>query len=83
MSHSYAARGVGPDYNALESMLQEMTAGSKQDIDNDDRMEKSRERNREHAKKTRLRKKAQIEGMKERLLELQNEVRLAFVCHSV
>ena len=35
-----------------------------------------RERNRKHAKKTRLRKKAMLEGMKDRLLELQNEVRL-------
>lgn len=39
------------------------------------RIEKSRERNREHAKRTRLRKKALIEGMKGRLLELQQEVR--------
>jgi len=37
-------------------------------------VEKTRERNREHAKKTRLRKKAFLEGMKLRLLELQNEV---------
>ena len=37
-------------------------------------IEKHRERNREHAKKTRLRKKALIDGMKLRLLELQNEV---------
>ena len=40
----------------------------------DDRMLKSRERNREHAKKTRLRKKVGIDGMKQRLLDLQNEV---------
>ena len=37
-------------------------------------LEKTRERNREHAKKTRLRKKALLENMKGRLLELQNEV---------
>ena len=36
--------------------------------------EKNRERNREHAKKTRLRKKATIEIMKDRLLRLQKEV---------
>ena len=36
--------------------------------------ERNRERNREHAKKTRLRKKEMIEGMKIRLLELQREV---------
>ncbi len=40
----------------------------------DDRIEKSRERNREHAKKTRLRKKVMLENLKGRLLELQNEV---------
>jgi len=39
----------------------------------DERIEKSRERNREHAKRTRLRKKALIEGMKGKLLDLQNE----------
>ena len=37
-------------------------------------IEKARERNREHAKKTRLRKKASLEGLKARLLELQAEV---------
>jgi len=42
--------------------------------DEQDRQERSRERNREHAKKTRLRKKVLIEGMKDRLLDLQNEV---------
>ena len=40
----------------------------------EDKMEKSRERNREHAKRTRLRKKVAIESMKDRLIELQNEV---------
>lgn len=41
----------------------------------EDRIEKSRERNREHAKKTRLRKKIMLETLKARLLELQAEVR--------
>ena len=41
----------------------------------DNRIEISRERNREHAKKTRLRKKALLETMKERLAEVQSEVR--------
>lgn len=41
--------------------------------DTDDIVEKHRERNREHAKRTRLRKKALIDGMKGRLLELQKE----------
>lgn len=40
----------------------------------DNRAQKSRERNREHAKRTRLRKKAVLEVMKDRLLSLQNEV---------
>ena len=40
-----------------------------------EKVEKGRERNREHAKRTRLRKKAVLEGMKGKLMELQNEVR--------
>lgn len=40
---------------------------------NDDRNEKCRERNREHAKRTRLRKKVMLESLKSRLLELQAE----------
>ena len=43
------------------------------------RVQKSRERNREHAKRTRLRKKAVLEVMKERLLALQNEVSSCFI----
>mmetsp|Transcript_14733 Transcript_14733/g.21896 ORF Transcript_14733/g.21896 Transcript_14733/m.21896 type:complete len:367 (+) Transcript_14733:59-1159(+) len=39
----------------------------------EDVLEKNRERNREHAKRTRLRKKALLESMKDRLLFLQNE----------
>ncbi len=38
--------------------------------------DKAKVRNREHAKKTRLRKKVLIESMISRLLELQCEVRL-------
>ena len=44
---------------------------------NEGKAEKNRERNREHAKRTRLRKKVMIEGMKIRLLELQREVSIA------
>lgn len=46
------------------------------DLDTGDveKVEKGRERNREHAKRTRLRKKAVLEGMKGKLMELQNEV---------
>jgi hypothetical protein len=55
----------------------------KDEIFNDDdlenveveKVEKGRERNREHAKRTRLRKKAVLEGMKGKLMELQKEVR--------
>lgn len=42
----------------------------------DARMSKCRERNREHAKKTRLRKKIGIDSLKKKLLDLQNEVNL-------
>ena len=38
-----------------------------------EKMEKHRERNREHAKRTRLRKKVFLDGMKTKLLELQQE----------
>jgi hypothetical protein len=57
--------------------------GASYDEDDDDRDDdeapdlktlKSRARNREHAKRTRLRKKAVLDIMKERLLDLQNEV---------
>jgi hypothetical protein len=44
----------------------------------EDRTQKSRERNREHAKRTRLRKKAVLEVMKDKLLSLQNEVGILF-----
>jgi hypothetical protein len=39
-----------------------------------ERVEKGRERNREHAKRTRIKEKAVIDGMKNKLMELQNEV---------
>lgn len=40
-----------------------------------DKAVRNRERNREHAKRTRLRKKEMMEKMKFRLLDLQREVR--------
>ena len=40
----------------------------------EDRSNFNKERNKEHAKRTRLRKKEMIEGMKGRLLDLQKEV---------
>ena len=44
------------------------------DAADESRLDKSRERNREHARRTRLRKKALMENMKTRLLDLQKEV---------
>lgn len=43
-----------------------------------ERIEKSRERNREHAKKTRLRKKVFLENLKIRVTELKKEVCMIF-----
>jgi hypothetical protein len=48
----------------------------------EEKMEKSRERNREHAKRTRLRKKVAIESMKDRLIELQNEVSPSYIIYN-
>ncbi|RYH09007.1 bZIP transcription factor, partial [archaeon] len=45
----------------------------------ENKAERNRERNREHAKRTRLRKKEMIEGMKVRLLELQREVPMQII----
>ena len=42
----------------------------------DEKTEKNRERNREHARKTRQRKKEMIEGTKGRLIEAHREVSL-------
>lgn len=70
------------DYNEHQPLYEDESLGiysetdgraSTEMGDNDDIVEKHRERNREHAKKTRLRKKALIDGMKGRLLELQRE----------
>lgn len=47
--------------------------GAVKDEATEDKAERNRERNREHAKRTRLRKKEMIEGMKARLLDLQRE----------
>ncbi len=48
---------------------------SQSSIDEDDKTEKNRERNREHAKRTRLRKKEMMESLKIQLQELQMEVK--------
>jgi hypothetical protein len=65
----------------LQSEEKNMDQNNSDHVDNglesmEIKAEKNRERNREHAKRTRLRKKEMIEGMKMRLLELQREV-----CH--
>lgn len=41
--------------------------------DVEDRLARSRERNREHARRTRLRKKAQLQALQARMQDLQNE----------
>jgi hypothetical protein len=46
------------------------------DEDAGERLARSRERNREHARRTRLRKKAQLEALQSRIKELQEESRL-------
>jgi hypothetical protein len=44
----------------------------------EEKLNRTRERNREHARRTRIRKKEMIENMKMRLLELQREVQYCF-----
>ena len=44
--------------------------------DAEERLARSRDRNREHARRTRLRKKAQLQGLQSRVKELQNESRM-------
>lgn len=44
--------------------------------DAEERLAKSRDRNREHARRTRLRKKAQLQSLQNRVKELENESRL-------
>ena len=51
-----------------------------EEIEEGNKAERNRERNREHAKKTRLRKKEMMETMKARLLDLQREVRIYTNC---
>lgn len=42
----------------------------------EERLARSRDRNREHARRTRLRKKAQLQGLQKRVTELQEESRM-------
>ena len=43
------------------------------DLSQDERLQRSRERNREHARRTRQRKKAQLQTLQSRVQELQDE----------
>jgi hypothetical protein len=49
---------------------------SEHPLDADERLARSRDRNREHARRTRLRKKQQLEALQKRVKELQEESRL-------
>ncbi len=51
----------------------EQTASSDQVVDEADRISRNRERNKEHARKTRLRKKEQLQALKTRVTELEAE----------
>lgn len=65
------------DYSGFEESNLDQDSGDEQmgSFDaTESKAEKNRERNREHAKRTRQRKKEMIEGMKMRLLDLQREV---------
>lgn len=65
------------DYGGFEESNLDQDSGDEQvgSFDaTESKAEKNRERNREHAKRTRQRKKEMIEGMKMRLLDLQREV---------
>ena len=46
------------------------------DVSAEERLARSRDRNREHARRTRLRKKAQLQGLQTRVKELQDESRV-------
>jgi len=64
------------DYGGFEESHLDQDSGDEQvgSFDaTESKAEKNRERNREHAKRTRQRKKEMIEGMKMRLLDLQRE----------
>ena len=65
-SHLSGSTKYSNEHNTLINNISE-------EVYSDEKIEKSRERNREHAKRTRLRKKALIEGMKGKLMDLQNE----------
>merc|ERR1711957_982527 len=49
---------------------------SEHPIDSEERLAKSRDRNRQHARRTRLRKKQQLESLQKTVKELQEENKL-------
>lgn len=53
-----------------------VSESSEHPLDADERLARSRDRNREHARRTRLRKKQQLEALQKRVKELQEESRL-------
>jgi hypothetical protein len=72
---------TGRQSHSLLSLSQMQSQGNLEDVippswlaAEREKAEKNRERNRAHAKKTRLRKKEMMETMKQRLMELQKEV---------
>mmetsp|Transcript_36505 Transcript_36505/g.123589 ORF Transcript_36505/g.123589 Transcript_36505/m.123589 type:complete len:275 (+) Transcript_36505:283-1107(+) len=61
----------------LSTPVIDLSASSKKrglaDLSQDERLQRSRERNREHARRTRQRKKAQLQTLQSRVQELQDE----------
>lgn len=72
-SSGYNNSPLTSDNVTKSSYSHENNKNQHRDLDFASSIEKTRERNREHAKKTRLRKKASLEGLKARLIELQLE----------
>lgn len=64
--------------NENDQELEQNTDPSDQieDENVEERLARSRDRNREHARRTRLRKKAQLQGLQNRVKELQDESRM-------
>lgn len=60
------------DHSIPDTPVSEPKAGE----DAEERLARSRDRNREHARRTRLRKKAQLQGLQSKVKELQNESRM-------
>mmetsp|Transcript_8648 Transcript_8648/g.13379 ORF Transcript_8648/g.13379 Transcript_8648/m.13379 type:complete len:316 (+) Transcript_8648:312-1259(+) len=68
---------VMSDENDKHPTNEKVTSGNDSDEDDaEKRLARSRERNREHARRTRVRKKAQLEALQARVKELQGKNRL-------